>query len=168
MGRAYHTIDVELNKGNNLPMQSNHFPDSFYRVSVKGIFVKDGKVLLVREAESLSGKWELPGGGLDFGEEIHQGLKREIEEEVGIHVTAISEKPVYVWTCRFEQGRNMDWYYSLVLGYQIELENLAFKVTEECEEIRFFSKEELETINLGAQTKGLYKILNLKDFVTKI
>lgn len=75
---------------------STHFPDSFYRVTVKGLFVKDGKILLLKESKKLSGQWELPGGGLNFGEDIHQGLKREIEEETGMKVKSISEKPVYV------------------------------------------------------------------------
>ena len=61
--------------------KSNFFPDSFHRVTVKALVVKNGKVLLIKESPELSGKWELPGGGLDFGEEIHEGLKREVEEE---------------------------------------------------------------------------------------
>ena len=63
---------------------SKDFPDSFYRVTVKGLMVKDGKLLLLKESNNLSGQWELPGGGLDFGEDIHSALKREIEEEAGI------------------------------------------------------------------------------------
>lgn len=58
--------------------QSKNFPDSFFRVTVKGLYVCDGKLLLLKESKKLSGQWELPGGGLDFGEEIHVGLKREI------------------------------------------------------------------------------------------
>ncbi len=145
--------------------KSKYFPDSFYRVSVKGLFVKDGKVLLLKESPKLSGQWELPGGGLDFGEDIQEGLKREIEEETGLKVKSISDKPVYVWTWRFENKRNMDWYYSLVLAYRIELESLEFKATEECEEVEFFSKEAFENIELCWQTNGLKKVFDPKDFV---
>jgi 8-oxo-dGTP diphosphatase len=88
----------------------------------------------------LSGQWELPGGGLNFGEDIHQGLKREIEEETGMRVKSISEKPVYIWTWRLENKRNMDWFYSLVLAYKIEIESLEYKKTDECEEIGFFKR----------------------------
>lgn len=144
--------------------KSKHFPDSFYRVSVKGLCVKDGKVLLLKESHQLSGQWELPGGGLDFGEDIQQGLRREIEEETGLKVKSISDKPLYVWTWRFENERNIDWYYSLVLAYKIELENFDFTPTEECEGLDFFSKEELDTIELCWQTNGLKKVFNLNDF----
>lgn len=144
--------------------QSNDFPDSFYRVTVKGLFVKDGRILLLKESPKISGKWELPGGGLDFGEDIHTGLKREIEEETGLQVNSISDKPIYAWTWRYENKRNMEWYYSLVLTYRIELESLDFKPSDECEEIGFFSEEELEGIELCWQTNGLKKYFDPADF----
>ena len=144
--------------------QSKYFPDSFYRVSVKGLFVKDGKILLLKESSRLSGRWELPGGGLDFGEDIHIGLKREIEEETGLQIKSISDKPVYAWTWRFDNKRNMDWYYSLVLVYRVEIENFEFKPSEECEEIGFFSKQELNGIELCQQTNGLKNVFNPENF----
>lgn len=149
----------------NSELTSENFPPSFYRVSVKGLVVKDGKVLLLKEAPSLGGMWELPGGGLDFGEDIHEGLRREIEEEMGIKVTKIAERPLYSWTWRFLNKRGMDWYYSLVLVYQIELENFDFKISEECQDIGFFGKEEMENMELCHQTNGLKKVFDPKDFI---
>lgn len=55
---------------------SNHFPDSFHRVSVKALCVKDDKIFPMKEPEELSGQWELPGGGLDFGESPKEGNER--------------------------------------------------------------------------------------------
>lgn len=144
--------------------ESKNFPACFHRVTIKGLVVKDGKILLLKESSQLSGKWELPGGGLDFNEDIHTGLTREIEEEMGVKVKSIEKRPMYVWTWRFENERNMDWYYSLVVAYKIELESFDFKITDECEDIQFFSKEELEDIELCWQTNGLKTIFNPKDF----
>jgi len=50
------------------------------KVSLKGIFERDSKFLLVCEA---NGEWELPGGRLELGEEIEAGFEREISEELG-------------------------------------------------------------------------------------
>ena len=143
---------------------SKDFPPSFYRVSVKGLVVTDGKILLLKEAPSLGGMWELPGGGLDFGENVREGLKREIQEEMGVKVKSISQCPMYTWTWRFENKRGLDWYYSLVLAFKVELESLDFKTTEECQEIGFFSKKELENIKLCHQTNGLKQFFNSEDF----
>ncbi len=144
--------------------KSPNFPDCFYRVSVKGLFVKDEKILLFKESQNESGNWELPGGGLDFGEDIFEGLKREIQEESGLKVTHIEKRPIYILPCRFDKRRGMDWHYSLVLCYKIELENLDFTQSDECEQIGFFSKEELNSLNLEPQTEILKTYFNPKDF----
>jgi 8-oxo-dGTP diphosphatase len=151
-------------------MHSTYFPDCFYRVTVKGLCVRDGKVLLVRESAKISGKWELPGGGLDFGEDICEGLKRELREEMGMEVKSLSEKPVYVWTHRYEtNSRKVGWYYSLVLAYRVEFESLDFTPSEECEAVQFFSKDELKSAKLAdklaGQSNEFVDIFNPKDFV---
>src|SRR5689334_1915977 len=57
----------------------DHRPGS-YQVSVKGVVVRDGKVLLLRNERD---EWELPGGRLELGETPPQCVAREITEETG-------------------------------------------------------------------------------------
>ena len=52
-------------------------------VSAAGVVYKDNKVLLIRTARR---GWEYPGGIVEQGEAILDGLKREILEESGIIV----------------------------------------------------------------------------------
>jgi 8-oxo-dGTP diphosphatase len=49
----------------------------------------DGRVLLARASSSitLQGRWFLPGGGVEHGEDPSASLVREIEEESGLRVT---------------------------------------------------------------------------------
>jgi 8-oxo-dGTP diphosphatase len=143
---------------------SKDFPDSFFRVTVKGLCVRGGKILLLKETPDISGKWEMPGGGLDFGESIPAGLEREIREETGLKVSEMSKAPIYAWTYKYEGKRGMDWYYTLVLAYRIELESLDFTPSDECEAIGFFSKDELKTNELNGQTNELLKIFDPEDF----
>lgn len=57
-------------------------PTTTYRVSAKAVIRNDqGDVLLIKEA---SGDWGLPGGGVEYGEDIVAGLERELQEECGI------------------------------------------------------------------------------------
>lgn len=145
-------------------MHSKDFPDCFHRLVVKGLYVRDGKVLLTKEAPHLGNAWELPGGGLGHGEDPREGLIREIKEELDLEVTGISKQPVYVWTHRFEGCRNMDWYYSVVLAYKINLANLDFKPTEECLEIDLFNIDELKALpNLYHQSHPLREIFRPED-----
>ncbi len=49
----------------------------------------DGKVFLARrgkEARNESGKWEFPGGGVEFGETLEHALAREVMEEYGFEI----------------------------------------------------------------------------------
>ncbi len=57
------------------------------KVIVGGIIEKDGKILLVQEAQKRCyEKWNIPAGHLDFDETIMQGAIREIKEETGCDV----------------------------------------------------------------------------------
>jgi 8-oxo-dGTP pyrophosphatase MutT (NUDIX family) len=55
--------------------------DSLFRISLKAYIENDkGEVLVVKEAGR--DRWDLPGGGMEYGESIEQALKRELKEEV--------------------------------------------------------------------------------------
>lgn len=152
------------------PQQSPDFPDAFYRVSVKGLIVQDDKLLLVDDfvepEKNPNGKWELPGGGLDFGEEPRTALVREIKEEMGLEATWVSEKPVYIWPVRHEDSRGLDWYYVLVLAYHVKVRDLNFTPTTECRKIQFFSKEDLlnKDNNIAIQVRPVAELFNPNDF----
>jgi ADP-ribose pyrophosphatase YjhB (NUDIX family) len=57
---------------------------------VGAVVVQDGRVLLVRRGgEPLKGHWTLPGGVLEPGETLVQGVAREVKEETGLEVEVI-------------------------------------------------------------------------------
>ncbi|MBN2442170.1 MAG: NUDIX domain-containing protein [Spirochaetales bacterium] len=57
--------------------------------AVAGIILFNNKLLLIKRAKDPGkGKLDLPGGFVDPGESAEDGLKREIHEELGIHVTS--------------------------------------------------------------------------------
>ena len=125
----------------------------FYRVSVKGIVIDEaGRVLLTREE---NGQWEILGGGLDHGEDPIEGLRREIREEAGLAVTKVSESPKYFITVPHPKGTH----HFVNVIYEVELASLDFIPSEECQELRFFSPEEMATVPLCANVEALRKIL---------
>ena len=59
-------------------------------VGVGAVIVEEGRVLLVRRgSEPLKGHWTLPGGVLEVGESLVDGVKRETKEETGLEVEVI-------------------------------------------------------------------------------
>ena len=61
-------------------IQTGKYPNTFCRVSAKAVIRNEaGDILVVKEHTN---KPELPGGGLDHGESIHECLKRELHEEL--------------------------------------------------------------------------------------
>ena len=56
-------------------------------VGVGAVVIDGGRVLLVRRGqEPLKGEWSLPGGALELGETLQQGVVREVLEETGLTV----------------------------------------------------------------------------------
>lgn len=50
---------------------------------------KDGKLFLAKRSNSKAlfpGQFEVPGGHIEFGETLEEGLKREIREELSIEI----------------------------------------------------------------------------------
>jgi 8-oxo-dGTP pyrophosphatase MutT (NUDIX family) len=73
-----------------------------FPVSVKGVAVQDGRVLLL---ENERAEWELPGGKLELGEDPPECVAREIAEETGWQVTA---GPVLdYWQYHIREGRDV-------------------------------------------------------------
>jgi mutator protein MutT len=56
-------------------------------VAVGAVVVRDGRALIVRRAhEPLRGRWSLPGGVVELGERLVDAVRREVQEETGLHV----------------------------------------------------------------------------------
>jgi 8-oxo-dGTP diphosphatase len=109
--------------------------NNFYRISIKALVLDENKRFLL--AKESDGRWELPGGGIDHGETPQMCIKREINEEMGVKVTYVSEQPSYFYT-------DKHWKYEWIANvlFETKLAHLNFTPSDECIETRFFTKEE--------------------------
>lgn len=75
-------------------------------VGVGAVIVHAGRVLLIERAnEPLKGEWSLPGGALELGETLEEGVVREVEEETGLRVDPVGVAKVFDRISRDEDGR---------------------------------------------------------------
>lgn len=73
--------------------------DIVQRVAMKAVIVRDGKVLILREAKTYDegtnvGRYHFPGGRIEPGENFADALQREVMEETGLQVKL--GRPIYV------------------------------------------------------------------------
>lgn len=74
-------------------------------VGVGAIIIHDNQVLLIqRGQEPLKGEWSLPGGALELGETLEQGIRREVLEETGLEIEPVKIVEVFDRIVRDEAG----------------------------------------------------------------
>ena len=104
---------------------------------VAAFIVQDGKVLICQRTkhQPMPLKWEFPGGKIETGEQPRDALRRELEEELGIHA-AIGDELVRI-RHTYRNGGTVELRFFLVESFTGELENRIFK------EVRWAAREEL-------------------------
>jgi len=69
-------------------MPADPVPTPRQRVAAYAVLARDGQVLLTRMSARtrIEGRWTLPGGGIEHGEDPRDALRREVHEETGLWV----------------------------------------------------------------------------------
>ena len=66
------------------------------RLTVDGVILKDGAVLLIkRKNEPFKGEWAIPGGFVEYNEKTEDAAVREIFEETGLKTRIVDLLGVY-------------------------------------------------------------------------
>ena len=66
------------------------------RLTVDGVILKDGAVLLIkRKNEPFKGEWAIPGGFVEYNEKTEDAAVREVFEETGLKTKVVDLLGVY-------------------------------------------------------------------------
>ena len=126
-------------------------------IIVGGVLEKDGKYLLVQEAqEKCYGKWNLPAGHLDPNETIFEAVKREIKEESGLDVELTG-------VCQIGNKKlEDDLFVSVIFSTKVLGGDIKFD-PDEILDVKWFSYEEL--LSTKAQLRSEKFIMGAIDNV---
>lgn len=97
----------------------------------------DGRVVLIQRRDN--GSWGLPGGMVEWGENIHTTVKRELAEETGLNVVRVG-RLVGVYSAPDRDRR----FHSICITLEVEVQGeLGVQDTLEIKTARAFYRAEL-------------------------
>lgn len=116
------------------------------------IFNNDGRLFLTlrgKKAKNERGKWEIPGGGVEFGETLEDAIIREIKEEHKIDIKVIELLDVcsHIIPDEHQHWVSPTYICKITKGEPIILE------PEKCDAIGWFTREETVKLPLSIVTK---------------
>ena len=114
--------------------------DNIMIVAVKAFIVYKGKVLIVQRSIGNSigaGTWELVGGKLEFGENLEDGLRRQVCEETQLDVTV--EKLLFATSFKTHEYRQV-----VILDYLCYAKNSNVTISSEHDNYMWAGKKTLK------------------------
>jgi 8-oxo-dGTP diphosphatase len=118
-------------------------------VGVGGVIIADGRTLLIRRGSApLEGQWSIPGGMLELGESIAEGVGRELAEETGLAVRVGELIEVFERIVPGEGSRTR--YHFVILDYLCEVLSGEARAGSDVTDVAWAREVELEKYSLTA------------------
>ena len=125
-------------------IKTDHLSDKF-PVSIKAIIIDDNKVLCLKNERN---EWDLPGGKINFNEDIEQCLKREVKEETNLDISNL--KILNPFSLKFNDVS------VFIVVYSAEIScDSSIIFSYEHSDYNFFSKSEIKNLNMPQNYKNL-------------
>jgi 8-oxo-dGTP diphosphatase len=134
-------------------------------VGVGGVVIDGGRTLLIRRgSHPLKGEWSIPGGLLEVGETLEQGVARELAEETGLAVRVV--ELIEVFERIFPAPPNADGtpgdaarpqYHFIILDYLCEILGGTLSAGSDAQEFAWAREEELAKFELTVAVTRVLK-----------
>jgi len=125
-------------------------------VGTGALILKDGKLLLIRRgAQPGRGKWSIPGGLVELGENVQDAMVRETKEEVGLEVEAVKLMDVFDSITLDEQGRIQ--YHFVVVNFLVRVVGGSLQTASDILEARWVTVDEVEKYNLTKSFRAFFE-----------
>ena len=109
-------------------------------VGVGGIVLDADRVLLVKRGhEPLKGKWSIPGGKLELGETLRDGVRRELREEVGLEVDVLDMVEVFDRITLDAEGRTA--YHFVLIDFLCESRAGVARAADDVDDVAWVERD---------------------------
>ena len=116
-------------------------------VGVGGVVIAEGRALLIRRGgPPLEGEWSIPGGMLELGETLEEGVRRELAEETGLEVHVLEFIEVFERIFPDDGGRTR--YHFVILDYLCEAVSGEARAASDVTDVAWARKKNLAKYSL--------------------
>jgi 8-oxo-dGTP diphosphatase len=136
-------------------MASREYPERPV-VGVGGVVVSRNRVLLVRRGSPpLQGEWSIPGGMLEVGETLAEGVRRELAEETEIEVRVGELIEVFERISRDREGKPQ--YHYVILDYFCQAVEGEARAGSDVTDVAWVAEADLEKYSLTASARRVIR-----------
>ena len=116
-------------------------------VGIGAVIVCSNKILLEKRGNQPGkGKWSIPGGKVELGEETKQTVIREVREETNLTVDNPELIDVVDNVEKDENGRVR--YHFVIIDYHVKLKSGTMKASSDAAELRWVKMKDVEKYTL--------------------
>lgn len=122
---------------------------------VGGVTIRNGSVLLIRRGkEPQLGEWTLPGGMVELGERLREGVRREVREETGLDVEPVEFLTVFERIVRL--GRRVRFHY-VVADFLCRLQGGRLRPASDVTDARWVKHLDLASYHLRPKAREVIR-----------
>ena len=132
-------------------------------MGVGAIVLEGDRVLLIeRGREPQKGLWSIPGGGLELGETLKEGVRREAAEETGLDVR-VCELVELLERIHKDEGGGVRYHYVLA-DFRCEVIGGELRAGDDAAAARWVDRRELRQLEMTAGTaEVIEKAFRIRD-----
>jgi 8-oxo-dGTP diphosphatase len=120
-------------------------------LGVGAIILERDRVLLVERGRSpLKGFWSLPGGVLETGERLEDGIRREVREETGLEIRSLKVVEIFE-RIMFDQKGKPEYHYVLI-DYLCRVAGGKLAAADDVSRVAWVPRDELKRYRITEGT----------------
>jgi 8-oxo-dGTP diphosphatase len=125
-------------------------------IGIGAVIIQNGKIALIKRGnEPSKGKWTIPGGLVELGENLETAVIRETKEETLLDIENPQLIDVVDNVDLDEYGKVK--YHYVIIDYLVHVKSGNIQAASDAEELRWVPFDEVENYNLTASFRVFFR-----------